>query len=419
MIACLIPRLTWLLLPIVALTLITAALRQGGSWRELIQPNALWVVVALIVVAYVFVNATWAVDRAVGFAKAALLFWVVLITFVAGKAVAELKAVVQVRRAALSFAVGAFVGTLLILFELLTHGAITRLAMNSVDLLHHNPKHMKVTEGGHVSSIKLSALNQNVAVSMFNFWPALSVLRSLIPGSRRRLLVSLFFILMAATVFVSKHQSSQMALVGSVFVFFIASAWPQKIVRPLAAVWCLAFVLIVPLSFFAYKTELHMASSLPDSARARIIIWEYTAEQVLEHPWLGIGADSTRALNRRKVAEQPEGFVVKRTTAWHAHDLFLQVWFELGFVGVILMALSGAMIVAGISVLPLELRPHAAAMFAVFMTIAAFAWGIWQTWLICSIALMLLYFAVATRWFIVQAQPASKKNKTRTLSPSS
>ena len=32
-----------------------------------------------------------------------------------------------------------------------------------------------------------------------------------------------------------------------------------------------------------------MKSWLPDSARARIILWEYIAERVLEHPWLGIG----------------------------------------------------------------------------------------------------------------------------------
>jgi O-antigen ligase len=32
---------------------------------------------------------------------------------------------------------------------------------------------------------------------------------------------------------------------------------------------------------------------LPSSFRARVIIWEYTTERVLEHPWLGIGAASS------------------------------------------------------------------------------------------------------------------------------
>lgn len=160
----------------------------------------------------------------------------------------------------------------------------------------------------------------------------------------------------------------------------------------------MAFVFVLPLSFFAYKTELHMASWLPNSARARVIIWEYTAERVLDRPWLGIGADSTRALKQqREAAEQPEGFIFQRTTAWHAHDLFLQTWYELGVVGVILIALAGAAVALRMSLLPAEAQPFAAATFVAFWAIAAFGWGMWQTWLMCAVGLMLVYLGIAAR----------------------
>jgi O-antigen ligase len=78
------------------------------------------------------------------------------------------------------------------------------------------------------------------------------------------------------------------------------------------------FVLVLPADFLAYKADLHMVRWLPSSYRARIIIWEYTAERVFDRPWLGIGAGSTPALEAsRGVAEQPKGFVMSRTTGWH------------------------------------------------------------------------------------------------------
>jgi O-antigen ligase len=398
-VACLVPRLTWLLLPLLAGTLVIAALRQKGNWRHLIKPNAVFIA-ALILVAYAFVNASWAVDRGVAFGKATLLLWVVLITFVATRAVAQLDSV-QLRRAALYFVAGAFLGTALILFELLSGGSITRLFINSVSMLQpSNPKRM-VMEGNQITSIQLPEFNQNLTVSMFNFWPAILILASLMSVSRRVILIAVFFIMLAAAVFLSDHQSSQIALVVSPMFFTIAKLWPKKIGPSVAAIWIMGFALALPLSFALYRSDVHMAQWLPTSARARVIIWEYTAERVLEHPVLGIGVDSTRALNQRQIAEQPKGFVFKRTTAWHAHDFFLQVWFELGLIGVVLLGATGVMLLLRISALPLEVRPYAAATFAVFLAVATFAWGIWQTWLMCTIALMLLYFGVGARCFAI------------------
>lgn len=396
LVASAVPRLTWLFLPLIATALIVPVLRRGSEWRQLIQPNTALVAV-LLVVLYVFLNATWAADRGVAFGKAALLLGVALITFAAGRAIIELDER-QLRPAALSFAAGVFLGALLLLFELLTDGALTRLAMNSIALLHPDkPKHVVILEG-QVTKISLSEFNQNVAILMYNLWPGLLALGTIEGGTRRAILVSLLFLAVAVPVLVSEHDSSQLALIGSLLIFSLAWMWRRQVIRALTLLWCIAFVLALPLSFFAYKAELHMAPWLPDSARARVIIWEYTAERVLDHPWLGIGADSTRALRgQRETAEQPEGFIFKRTTAWHAHNLFLQIWYELGLVGVILIGLAGAAVALRMSVLPFEAQPFAAATFAVFMAIATFAWGIWQTWLMCAVALMLLYLGVAAR----------------------
>jgi hypothetical protein len=397
LVTALVPRLTWLFLPLIATTLIVPVLRRGSDWRQLIQPNVALVAV-LAVALYVFLNATWAVDPGVAFGKGALLMGIALTTFAASRAAMEWDKS-DLRPVVLSFAAGVFIGALLVLFELLTDGALTRLALNSIDLLHpKGPKHIQISQG-QVTKISLAELNQNVAILMFSLWPGLLTLGAVKNGTHRAILLSLFFLAVAIPVIISEHDSSQLALLVSPLVFALTWMWRSQAIRTLAALWCLAFVLVLPLSFLAFKADLQMASWLPVSARARVIIWEYTAERVLDHPWLGIGADSTRALaaGQKNTAEQPEGFVIKRTTAWHAHSLFLQTWYELGLVGVILMALAGSAVALRIFVLPFESQPFAAAAFAVFLSIAAFAWGMWQTWLMCSVALMLLYLGAAAR----------------------
>jgi len=211
--------------------------------------------------------------------------------------------------------------------------------------------------------------------------------------------VAAFLVVLVAAVAISEHDSSQVALVGSGLVFLLALNWPRRVIHGLAVLWCVAFVVVLPADFLAYRTELHLARWLPESARARVIIWEFTAERTLAHPWLGIGVASTPVLRdeERAVssADQPEGFVFHRTTGQHAHDLFLQTWYELGAVGAVLIALAGAAVVMLILLLPLLAQPFAAASFAAFAAVAAFAWGMWQAWFMCAIGLVPLYVLVA------------------------
>ena len=133
---------------------------------------------------------------------------------------------------------------------------------------------------------------------------------------------------------------------------------------------------------------------------SRVIIWEYTAEQVLKHPLLGVGVASTPVLTDQQRAagplEKPEGFVYPRTLGSHAHDMFLQTWFELGAMGAILLAMVGVTVVLLIPLLPTSAQPFAAGTFATFALVAAFSWGVWQMWFMCTIALLPLCLRIAS-----------------------
>jgi len=251
---------------------------------------------------------------------------------------------------------------------------------------------------------------------MFHLWPGLLVLSALKGIRRRPLMIALFFLALAVPILISEHDSSLIALLGSILVLVLARQLPRLTTRALAAIWCLGFVLVLPVNFLAYNAELHLAEPLPDSYKARVIIWEYTSERVLERPWLGIGMDSTSEMKPdppHKTAptlkEQPEGFVFKRTTAHHAHNIFLQSWYELGALGAILLAAAGALIVLRIDLLPLQAQPFAAATLAAFAIIAAFSWGMWQTWFMCAIALVPFYVAIASATVRETAPPPPER----------
>jgi hypothetical protein len=394
------PRLAPLFFAILSALLIEMSRRRGMNWRNLLEPRPA-LAVCLILAAYLFLNATWSLDRPAAFQKAALLAGLLLIGFAAVQAVTILDAN-TVRRAALAFALGAFGGALFVLIELLTHGMITRTAINNISLLQpESPKRLKISSG-RVIRVSLPEFNQNVNLAMFHLWSGLLGLMAL-RGTVRIGAMLLFFGLISTVVFISAHGSSQLALVGSSIVVMAIWIWRRFAIITLVGLWLGAFMLVIPASFVAYQSGLHLLTWLPSSSRARVILWEFTAEQTLNNPLLGVGAESTPVVNEKLreagLRDEPEGFVFARSVGHHAHNIFLNSWYELGAIGTLLFAVAGAAIVLLIMSLPALAQPFAGGCFAAFALVAAFSWGMWQTWFMCATALMPLYLCVVSRAF--------------------
>lgn len=390
------PRLTPVLLSLLGIALIATAIRRGTTLRVLLQLDGA-VAACLVLSAYLLVNALLAIDQDEALGKAGIFLGVILVAFASARAIPALSAS-ELRRCALGFVAGALGAALYLLVELLTDGVLTRGAMNFIAALKPGTaKHMSI-ENGKVIRLNLSEFNQNAAVAMLGFWPGVLILSALDGIPRRIALTAMFAAALAVPIALSEHDSSQVALVLSAIVFGLASVWRPGIIRALAVIWCLCFVLVIPLDRLAYQQGLHLASWLPSSARARIIIWQYTTELVPEHPWIGIGVNSTPAAKAKMQGpdDRPEGFVFKRTTGQHAHDIFLQSWYEIGAIGVLLAAIAGALVALRIGLLPWFAQPYGAACFMVVLGIAAFAWSIWQTWFMCAIGLVPIFLRMAS-----------------------
>lgn len=392
------PKATVSALILLSIGCIGLALAHGQQIKSLSRLDPGLVLFGAAAV-YLFINASWSQDPSRAFGKAVWFTLVVALSYAACRALAGWQRP-QIRQAVTAFLAGLAVGGALVLFEVATGRFLTVSLYNLLPFTRPESAKALVMQDGEVIGIAAFELNRNVNVLLLMLWPALLCLT--VRGGERWRSLKLFglFLAVLTAVFLSTHETSKLGIVLSAIVFAAALVWPVLARRAVAAGWCLAFLLVVPLATMAYKAQLQQADWLPYSAQTRVSLWAYTAEQIPDAPLFGIGATSTRRMDLDR--EKTQAF--KRTqpgedyswrTGPHAHNVFLQTWYELGAVGAVLFMVAGAAAIVSIGRLPRASQAYMLAHIAAFVTILAFAWGMWQSWLMAVAGLAALYAALA------------------------
>ncbi len=122
------------------------------------------------------------------------------------------------------------------------------------------------------------------------------------------------------------------------------------------------------------------------------MIWSFTGDRIAEHPIVGWGLDSSRAIPGGNIEIRPG-------ESWlplHPHDAALQVWLELGAPGALLFAALVGLLWLRLAEMPWPRLYKAAAGggFASALALAFAGWGIWQEWWLGTLALA--FFVTAT-----------------------
>lgn len=354
------------------------------------------VVAALLLLGlWALLSVIWAADRAEALNKSVLLAF---LSFVAGWTLLALKQMrPEVTRHVATVVVITFASVLVYLFlEEASGHSIKRLMFIVLPFTQPLGKQIGDAEGdmnvaGYIS-------NRNMAAVALLIWPVLLMTWTRLDRARRWPVTLSIAGFALASVAMSKHETSLIALALSAAVAGICRLWPKFGLGVVAAGWVVATMLVVPLTgWAAHGAKLHSAPWLPNSARHRVVIWAYTSEQVQHRPLLGVGAASTKLIDHRRGpnVEPLPGTQYQWRSGPHAHNVFLQVWYELGAIGAALLCAAGLALVTVLSRLPPAALPFGAATMTAAAVIGAFTWGLWQAWFLAAFAVAAVVMGLA------------------------
>lgn len=390
------------------LALLAAAVGVGSGWaggaaalRRMAIPAGLLLVLAV----WALASVAWAADKAEALNKAALLAALVAATTWAQAGLKDIPHDLLARLARACLATF-FIAALYLLIEELSGHFIKWLLFTALPFIRPVGKLISDTDGQ--VAIAGYITNRNMAALALALWPMLLMMRTGLKRDRGMIATAIIVVCVLVTLGLSKHETSLIALAASAVVLAIGFVWPKLALSIVAAGWVVATLLVVPLaSWGAHGAQLYSAQWLPNSARHRVVLWAYTAEQVQHRPLHGVGAASTKAIDARRgpKVEPLAGTQYEWRSGPHAHNVFLQTWYELGAIGAMLLCAAGLATIAVLSRLPLMAQPYAAAQLTTAGALAAFSWGMWQAWFLGAFAVAAVLMTLAVQ--LVRAPSAA------------
>lgn len=130
---------------------------------------------------------------------------------------------------------------------------------------------------------------------------------------------------------------------------------------------------------------------VPMSSHHRLTIWGFTGARVAERPLLGWGMEASRTMpgadeevqvwRYDREGQRTNVGLKEPQLPLHPHNAVLQLWLELGVVGVILFAVMGSWMAVRLSCQPNRMVAAAGmAALACGLVIATVSYGFWQSW---------------------------------------
>jgi exopolysaccharide production protein ExoQ len=309
---------------------------------------------------YVAITHLFFVDCEICTTKAAgKLAMLALVLWVSASGIAAVEPDVR-RKVGMALTFGLVFALILLVFELSTDSSFYRmLSGRQID-----------------PDVPLFRYNRGTTAVVLLVWPAAAWAWA---QERRGTAVGLIAISIAAAA----YGDSASALVAGLLATLTAA------LAALAPSFALSLCLLVAGAFTAAAPWLLInllgwikpfADSLPPSVLDRIEIWNHGAKAVFEAPVLGQGIGIIRHLPVPDSAISGYRFLVKPPT--HPHDAALQVWLELGGIGVALFGVLVWLATRGLGTLEAPWRAAGIASVAAIIFTAMVSYGLWQeTWL--------------------------------------
>jgi O-antigen ligase len=224
---------------------------------------------------------------------------------------------------------------------------------------------------------------------------------------RARRLGALFLVPGVIAITQLTSLSAQVAVATGVLVAALVWQWP-RLVRVVAVVPA-ALLLVAPALPYQPTGPIGcLVAAAKPSALHRLHIWDHIAEKIPERVVFGHGVEAARFLPQGRetvvlaTCDDPPVVVGQgERVPLHPHNAALQIWLELGLVGVIAMLVVLAAV--GRALVAVEdrvARALSASLVAAAVAAALVSYGLWQNWW-----LMILGLIAAVQGLVAKPAP--------------
>ena len=197
------------------------------------------------------------------------------------------------------------------------------------------------------------------------------------PKHRPRWLAAVY-VGVALLLFTGKSDAAILGFLAGGAVYLL-DAWRRRLgtvaMVVIVSASALAPVFVAPV---AYERAWNSIDWMPSSWLHRLEIWDAAVDHAATQPIGGSGIDSFRLLEHDQPSRLDE--MKPQGQAMHPHHSLLQVWVEIGLVGVALLTALSVWAVRHVLTWPAGERAAAQAGIAATAVILGLSYGFWQGW---------------------------------------
>lgn len=248
-------------------------------------------------------------------------------------------------------------------------------------------------------------VKQNKPAVLLGLWLYMSF-AFFVPG--QSVLKRILFVAMIPVVYLvtfgSKSASAQLIFTAAPMLAIILLILPARISLRLTLLASCFLAVSMPLIAYGvgHHTNWQHSEYLNDSVKSRVEIWDQAARRSMEKPLLGWGLESSRNVPNRGDASYMSGQKIHHL---HPHNGLLQIWLELGAVGVFGLCMMFWVFYTRIA----AMADAYAQKYAVFMWGSTFLytlsiWGIWQSWFTATLTLSGVMAYAGARYITLRPQ---------------
>ncbi|MEZ5919833.1 MAG: hypothetical protein R3C60_00625 [Parvularculaceae bacterium] len=280
---------------------------------------------------------------------------------------------IRLRRIAIGYAAAVATGAGLLLFEAMTGGFLRAITPPVDD-----------SPGRYYD---MTALGRGVTALCAMAFPAAAIIFQL---TKSRLAAAMPIIALTIAALRFSIEANVIALAAGAVALLISLRKPALAMRIFGGLFLLGLAIAPAALLLPDSVAFYDHTGFPASWLQRFIIWRTAAAHAFGEcfPW-GCGADFARAIhNEGRVVSVPGSPIALPVMPIHPHNVFLQVWLELGVPGVILVgvAIFGGMRALGrVNIGEIAIAAISASAAVIFVSFSVEA-SLWQAWRLAAIA---------------------------------